>query len=175
MVTVVLPGKENKACAKALCAVLERFGGAVFADETEISDFAPVASVYFVCNGKQIKAVPPRESVFVLTGDKFRCTLQKENVFRYIIADADALTDAPQNSITVGMGKDSQISVSSVEDTHLQICIQRPLQTFSGKEILPCEFSVTRTAETDIKTALFAFTVLLLSDKADTEKLTVQL
>lgn len=170
-----MPGAENKPCAKALCAVLERFGGAIFADETEISDFAPVASVYFVCNGKQIKAVPPRESVLLLTDDKFRRTLCTENTFRYIITDADAVTQNIPNSITVGMRKDSQISVSSVEDAHLQICIQRPLQTFSGKEILPCEFAVTCAVTQDMKTALFAFTVLLLSDKADTEKLTIQL
>ncbi len=174
MVTVVLPGEENKRCAKALCTVLERYGGAVFADESEISDFAPVASVFFVCNGKQIKAVP-RASVLLLTDEKFQTNILQNGAYRYIVADADTVLCTIPNSITVGMGKESLISVSSIEDSHLQICIQRPVKTFSGKEILPCEFSVYCAEKQDVKTVLFAFAVLLLSDKADTEKLTVQI
>ncbi|MGN0571339.1 MAG: hypothetical protein ACI4K9_04085 [Candidatus Fimenecus sp.] len=175
MVTVVFPGAENKACAKAVCAILERFGGAIFADETEISDFAPVASVFFVYNGERTKTVPKKMSVLLITDKnseniQFDCT-----PFAYRILDADTVLKSVPNSITVGMGKDSDISVSSIEDTHLQICIQRPLKTFSGKEVLPCEFSVSYSEKQDIKTILFAFTVLLLCDKADTEKLTIQL
>ncbi|MGN0520589.1 MAG: hypothetical protein ACI4LB_07590 [Candidatus Fimenecus sp.] len=175
MVTVVFPGAENKACAKEICAILERFGGAIFADETEISDFAPVASVFFVCNGQGVKSVPPKESVLLIT-DKNIGKAQADGLpFAYRILDTDTVLESIPNSITVGMGKGSQISISSATGTHLQICIQKPLTTFSGKEILPCEFSVTCSEKQDIKTVLFAFAVLLLSDKADTEKLTMQI
>lgn len=173
MVTVVFPGAENKACAKAVCAALERFGGAIFADGTEISDFAPVASVFFVYNGNGVHAVPPKASILLLSGKNSAHIHCRRASFTYQILDADTVAADSPNSISVGMGKDSQISISSASDTKLQICIQKPLKTFSGKEILPCEFSVRRPQKQDIKTVLFAFTVVLLCDKADTDKLTL--
>ena len=175
MVTVVFPGAENKACAKEMCAILERFGGAIFADETEITDFAPVASVFFVCNGEGIKSVPPKESILLIAGKDSKKLQMNCTPFAYRILDTDTVSESVPNSITVGMGKTCQISVSSATRTHLQICIQKPLKTFSGKEVLPCEFSVTFAEHQDIKTVLFAFAVLLLFDKADTEKLTIQI
>lgn len=175
MVTVVFPGAENKSCAKKICAILERFGGAIFANETEITDFAPVASVFFVYNGEGIKSVPQKESILLITGKDSKKLQADCAPFGYRILDADTVSKTDPQSITVGMGKDSQISVSSATSTHLQICIQKPLKTLSGKEVLPCEFSVTCAEHQDIKTVLFAFAVLLLCDKADTEKLTIQI
>lgn len=175
MVTIVFPGRENKACAKALCAILERFGGAVYADETEISDYAPVASQYFVCNAKRFCRVPTRESVLLLTDTKHAPKALQKSPFGRVVADADITPRPTGSAVLVGMRKDSQITVSSVESDRLQICIQKALTTFSGREILPCEFSVVRTANTDLKTALFAFAVLLLSDKADTATLKMKL
>lgn len=175
MVTIVFPGRENKACAKALCAILERFGGAVFADETEISDYAPVASQYFVCNANRLCRVPMRESVLLLTDTKHIPKMLSEMNFGRVVADSDSTPCTTENAVIVGMRKDSQITVSSVDSDRLQICVQKALKTFSGKEILPCEFSVACTANTDLKTALFAFAVLLLSDKADTVTLKMKL
>lgn len=175
MVTVVFPGAKNKTNAKAVCAALEHFGGAIFADGTEITDFAPVASVFFVYNGECIKSVPKRESVLLLTEDAPKTPLAVQKSFAYVLTSGPD-PDASQNScLSVGMGKDCDISVSSVEDMHLQICLQRPLKTFSGKEILPCEFSVQCKEKIDLETALFAFSVLLLCDKADTKSLKIQL
>lgn len=175
MVTVVFPGAENKACAKAVCAALERFGGAIFADGTEISDFAPVASVFFVYNGESIKSVPKRESVLLLTEDAPKTSSAVQNEFAYVLTSAPSADIAKKSCLSVGMGKDCDISVSSIEGMHLQICLQRTLKTFSGKEILPCEFSVQCKEKMDLKPALFAFSVLLLCDKANTKELKIQL
>lgn len=172
---MVLKGAKNKACAKGVCAVLERFGGAIFADETEISDFAPVASTFFVYNGECIKSVPKRESVLLLTEDAPKTPFAVRKSFAYVLTNAPCADVSEKNCLSVGMGKDCDISVSSVEDMHLQICLQRTLKTFSGREILPCEFSVQCKEKIDLKTALFAFSVLLLCDKADTKKLKIQL
>ena len=174
MITVVVPGSENENCAKELCCILEKFGGALFASKDSVLDFSAAFPAFFVFNTDTVRSVTTRHRLLLLPGNTKSGKIAKDCRFDRIIADGLSKSVCDDRFLTVGTGRNNCISIASADRDTLQISVQDILHTLDGAEILPCEFSV-QFHEASARTALYAFTVLLLAGKADISKLQLQL
>lgn len=174
MITVVVPGSENEICAKELCCILEKFGGALFASKDSVLDFSAASPAFLVFNTDTVRSVTTRRRILLLPGNTQSGKIAKACRFDRIIADGLSQESHDDRFLTVGTGRNNCISIASADRDTLHISVQEILHTLDGAEILPCEFSV-QFHETGARTALYAFTILLLSGKADTGKLQIQL
>lgn len=174
MITVVVPGSENEKCAKELCCILEKFGGALFASKDSVLDFSAASPAFLVFNTDTVRSVTTRHRLLLLPGNTQSGKIAKNCEFDRIIADGLLQDSRDERFLTVGTGRNNCISIASADRDTLHISVQEILHTLDGAEILPCEFSV-QFQEVSARTALYAFTVLLLAGKADTGKLQIQL
>lgn len=174
MITVVVPGSENENCAKELCCILEKFGGALFASKDSVLDFSAASPAFLVFNSDTVRSVTTRHRLLLLPGNTQSGKIAKSCQFDRIIADGLSKSRGDDRFLTVGTGRNNCVSIASADRDTLQISVQEILHTLDGAEILPCEFSV-QLHETAPRTALYAFTILLLAGKADTGKLQIQL
>ena len=174
MITVVVPGSENEKCAKELCCILEKFGGALFASKDSVLDFSAAFPTFLVFNTDTVRSVTTRHRLLLLPGNTQSGKIAKDCRFDRIIADGLSKSVCDDRFLTVGTGRNNCISIASADRDTLHISVQEILHTLDGAEILPCEFSV-QFQEVSARTALYAFTVLLLAGKADTGKLQIQL
>ena len=174
MITVVVPGSENENCAKELCCILEKFGGALFASKDSVLDFSAASPAFLVFNTDTVRSVTLRHRLLLLPGTTQSGTSAQNCEFDRIIADGLSKDRSDDRFLTVGTGRNNCISIASADRDTLHISVQEILHTLDGAEILPCEFSV-QFQEVSARTALYAFTVLLLAGKADTGKLQIQL
>lgn len=67
-------------------------------------------------------------------------------------------------TITCGMSSTDTLTLSSISDDTRTICLQRELETLSGKTVEPFEFSIKNCFSTDEFGLLAARAVLLLSE-----------
>lgn len=174
MITVVVPGFENEKCAKELCCILEKFGGALFASQDSILDFSAVTPAFLVFNTDVVRNITTRHRLLLLPGNTGSNKIAMNCKFDRVIADGLAQSNPYDRLLTVGTGQSNSISIASADAGVLHISVQEILHTLDGAEILPCEFSV-QYHDADARTALYAFTILLLAGKADPGKLQIQL
>lgn len=174
MITVVVPGSENENCAKELCCILEKFGGALFASKDSVLDFSAASPAFLVFNTDTVRSVTTQRRLLLLPGNTQNGKIAKNCEFDRIIADGLSQDGRDDRFLTVGTGRNNCISIASADRDTLHISVQEILHTLDGAEILPCEFSV-QFHEVSARTALYAFTILLLAGKADTGKLQIQL
>lgn len=174
MITVVVPGSENENCAKELCCILEKFGGALFASKDSVLDFSAASPAFLVFNTNTVRSVTTRRRLLLLPGNTPNGKIEKNCQFDRIIADGLSQDSCDERFLTVGTARNNCISIASADRDTLHISVQEILHTLDGAEILPCEFSV-QFREVTPRTALYAFTILLLAGKADTGKLQIQL
>lgn len=175
MITVVVPGKENEACAKALCRILEKFGGAFFLSEDSALEYAAVTPAFLVFNTASVRAVSSEASILLVGARMHPAQVSKQCRFDRIIADNPGAVHENEQLLSVGMSQNNTISIASVEQNTLHISVQAIVRALDGSEILPCEFSVQMTQAYGVRTALYAFCILLLSGKADAANLKIKL
>ena len=75
----------------------------------------------------------------------------------------------------VGVSRHITISEASDESNMLHIGVQSVVRSLGGAQILACEYSVTLSRPFDSRTALYAFSVLLLCGKTDAKSLKLRL
>lgn len=153
---------------------MEKFGGALFASKDSVLDFSAASPAFLVFNTDTVRSVTTRHRLLLLPGTTQSGKIAKDCRFDRIIADGLSQNGRDDRFLTVGTGRNNCISIASADRDTLQISVQEILHTLDGGEILPCEFSV-QFQEVSARTALYAFTVLLLAGKADTGKLQIQL
>lgn len=153
---------------------MEKFGGALFASKDSVLDFSAASPAFLVFNTDTVRSVTTRHRLLLLPGTTQSGKIAKDCRFDRIIADGLSQNGRNDRFLTVGTGRNNCISIASADRDTLQISVQEILHTLDGAEILPCEFSV-QFQEVSARTALYAFTVLLLAGKADTGKLQIQL
>lgn len=144
------------------------------ASKDSVLDFSAASPAFLVFNTDTIRSVTTRRRLLLLPGNTQSGKIAKNCRFDRIIADGLSKDRSDDRFLTVGTGRNNCISIASADRDTLQISVQEILHTLDGAEILPCEFSV-QFQEVSARTALYAFTVLLLAGKADTGKLQIQL
>lgn len=174
MITVVVPGSENEKCAKELCCILEKFGGALFASKDSVLDFSAATPAFLVFSTNTIRSITTRRKLLLLSENSRSSKIAKGCNFDRIIADGLSQDSRDERLLTVGTGRNNCISIASADRDTLHISVQEILRTLDGAEILPCEFSV-QFHDVAPRTALYAFSILLLAGKADPGKLQIQL
>ncbi len=87
MITVVVPGSENENCAKELCCILEKFGGALFASKDSVLDFSAAFPAFLVFNTDTVRSVTTRHRLLLLPGNTQSGKIAKDCRFDRIIAD----------------------------------------------------------------------------------------
>jgi hypothetical protein len=137
-------------------------------------DFSAAFPAFLVFNTDTVRSVTTRHRLLLLPGNTQSEKIAKDCRFDRIIADGLSKSICDDRFLTVGTGRNNCISIASADQDTLHISVQDILHTLDGAEILPCEFSV-QFHETVPRTALYAFTVLLLAGKADISKLQLQL
>lgn len=174
MITVVVPGSENEKHAKELCCILEKFGGALFASADSVLDFSAAAPAFLVFSTDTVRTITTRHKLLLLCANTTNSKISKSCKFDRIIADGFNLAHNCDGLLTVGTGRNNAVSIASADADTLHISVQEIVHTLDGAEILPCEFSVY-FQNVSARTALYAFSVLLLAGKADPGKLQIQL
>ncbi len=175
MITVVVLGRENENTAKAICRILEKFGGAYFLSGDSIQDYSAITPSFLVFNTDTVNELPDGSNILLLCDGVQNVKISKSCRFDRMIADCARENIAKDGVVTVGMRRQNDVSISSVEADSVHIAVQKLIKTLSGKEILPCEFSVACGADLDKNALLYAFTLLLLTERADTAVLTLRL
>ncbi len=171
MITAVVGGAENAVCAKELCRILEKFGGAFFVSQNCVLDYSAIAPEFLVFNTDVVREISSQYTVLLLGEHTAHMHIGKGCRFDRVIAEGRQEKIPHENIISVGMRQSNLISIASVENGTYSISVQKTIRAFDGREILPCEFSVICQKAFAPQTVLFAFTLLLLSGKADTAKL----
>lgn len=174
MMTVVISGQENAPLAVEICRILEKFGGACLVSHGSVQAFYAISPSFLLFHTDTVRALPEKDTVFLQT-DATVPMLSGSCRFRWAIAEGGAEPSCAAETITVGMGRQSDVGISSTESGHLHIAVQNAVHTRTGKEILPCEFTVLGGESLPHDALLYAFTLLLLSEKADADALTVKL
>lgn len=175
MITVVISGRENEALAMDICRILEKFGGACLVSKDSVQVYFAIAPNFLLFHTDSVRALPEKNTVLLQTDMHSIKSIAENCRFDCIITEcAEKETLMPQ-AITVGMCAQNDIGISSTESSCIHIAVQNTIHTLSGKEILPCEFSVLVSENTSRSALLYAFTLLLLTEKADMDTLTLKL
>lgn len=175
MITVIVPNSENETLIKEICCILEKFGGACFVSQNSVQDFFAVSPSFLFFLTDTVCTVPSKNTVLLHTDTDADIKLPKNCRFERIITDYTENKIQKSKVISVGMRRQNDISISSTESGNMHIAVQNTVYTLSGKEILPCEFSVLGNTTAQHNAILYAFTLLLLAEKTDTETLIIKL
>lgn len=175
MITVVLSGQENASLAVEICRILEKFGGACLVSQDSVQAYFAIAPSFLLFHADSVRALPEKNTVLLQTDAKCAPKTEEDCRFDCIITESTAEKHGAAQIITVGMGRQNDIGISSTESGHLHIAVQNTVHTLTGKEILPCEFTVLGAEDVPHSALLYAFALLLLTEKIDHELLTVKL
>lgn len=175
MITVIVPNSKNETLAKEICCILEKFGGACLVSPNSVQDFFAVSPSFLLFLTDTVCAVPEKNTVLLHTDADTDIKIPESCRFDRIITEYTESDIRKADVISVGMCRQNDISISSMESGHMHIAVQNTVRTLFGKQILPCEFSVLGKTDVQHSVILYAFTLLLLSEKADTEALTIKL
>ncbi len=77
-------------------------------------------------------------------------------------ASIDALSRRMAYVLTYGMGSKATLTVSSIEDTHMVLCLQRAVTDLCGNVIEPQEFSVSLMGDCDPDFVMLVAGMLLI-------------
>lgn len=175
MITAVVIGRENAELARALCQMLEKFGGAFFLSPDSIVDYCAITPEFLIFNTDFVGELTCTYSILLLGGQNAQQVVSDGGRFDCVISDGTQSTFGGSPVLSVGMRQDCDISIASMENNTYSISVQRPLRTLDGEEILPCEFCVECGQSRTPQAVLYAFTLLLLSGKADMQTLKMKL
>lgn len=175
MITAVVVGRENAEFSRTLCQMLEKFGGAFFLSPDSIVDYCAITPEFLIFNTDFVEELTCTYSVLLLVGQSASHAVSEGCRFDCVISDGTQSTFGGSPVLSVGMRQDCHISIASMENNTYSISVQKPLRTLDGKEILPCEFCVECGQNSTPQAVLYAFTLLLLSDKADMKTLKMKL
>lgn len=175
MITAVVIGRENALLSRTLCQMLEKFGGACFLSPDCIVDCCAITPEFLIFNTDFIKELTCVYSVLLLAGQEAHSAAARDCRFDCVISDGTQSTFGGSPVLSVGMRQDCDISIASMENNTYSISVQKPLRTLDGEEILPCEFCVECGQSRTPQAVLYAFTLLLLSGKADMQTLKMKL
>ena len=95
---------------------------------------------------------------------------------KYVFLNSDLelifgiLEDLDLTIITYGFNNKATISISSIEENSIWICLQRTIKTLQGKQIEPQEFEVVRPENMEINSFLGTIGICLLYEKSVFEK-----
>lgn len=175
MITVVLSGRNVESLAAEICRILEKFGGACLVSRDSVQAYFAIAPSFLLFHADTVRALPERNTVFLQTDVTCEPKVEKNCKFDCIITESTSEKHCAAQVVTVGMGRQNDIGISSTESGHLHIAVQNTVHTLAGKEILPCEFSVLGAENFAHSALLYAFALLLLAEKIDHDLLTVKL
>ena len=175
MITVVLSGRNVESLAAEICRILEKFGGACLVSHDSVQAYFAIAPSFLLFHADTVRALPEKNTVFLQTDATCEPKVETNCKFDCIITESTSEMHCAAQVVTVGMGRQNDIGISSTESGHLHIAVQNTVHTLAGKEILPCEFSVLGAENFAHSALLYAFTLLLLAEKTDSNALTVKL
>lgn len=175
MITVVISGQENASLAVEICRILEKFGGACLVSQDSVQAYFAISPSFLLFHTDTVRALPEKDTVFLQTDTKTALKLSKDCRVQCVITECPTEATCAPQTVTVGMGRQNDIGISSTESGHLHIAVQNTVHTLAGKSILPCEFTVLGGEDVPHSALLYAFTLLLLSEKIDHDLLTVKL
>lgn len=174
MTTVVTT--ESVQNAKELCRIFENFGGAFFLSKDSVLDFSAVPPEFLVFCTDNIREIPAEKTILLSDGSASLPRVVPSNRFdRILVFEPTENIETTENMLSVGLSRHSTISIASAESNMLHISVQSIVRTLDGAQILPCEYSVTLSRPFDSRTALYAFSVLLLCGKTDAKSLKLRL
>ena len=175
MITVVQSGRNVESLAAEICRILEKFGGACLVSHDSVQAYFAIAPSFLLFHADTVRALPEKNTVFLQTDATCEPKVEKNCKFDCIITESTSEMHCAAQVVTVGMGRQNDIGISSTESGHLHIAVQNTVHTLTGKEILPCEFSVLGAENFAHSALLYAFALLLLAEKIDHDLLTVKL
>lgn len=175
MITVVLSGRNIESLAAEICRILEKFGGACLVSHDSVQAYFAIAPSFLLFHADTVRALPEKNTVFLQTDATCEPKVETNCKFDCIITESTSEMHCAAQVVTVGMGRQNDIGISSTESGHLHIAVQNTVHTLAGKEILPCEFSVLGAENFAHSALLYAFALLLLAEKIDHDLLTVKL
>lgn len=175
MITVVLSGRNVESLAAEICRILEKFGGACLVSHDGVQAYFAIAPSFLLFHADTVRALPEKNTVFLQTDATCEPKVETNCKFDCIITESTSEMHCAAQVVTVGMGRQNDIGISSTESGHLHIAVQNTVHTLAGKEILPCEFSVLGAENFAHSALLYAFALLLLAEKIDHDLLTVKL
>lgn len=173
MITVVMPGRQNEVLAMDICRILEKFGGACLVSHDRVQAYFAITPSFLIFSTDTVRALPEKNTILLQTDTNI--TAETHCKFDCVITERTEQVFRTPQVITVGMGAQNDIGISSTESGNMHIAVQNTVHTLSGKEILPCEFSLLGGRQMQPNTLLYAFTLLLLAEKANADTLTVKL
>ena len=141
-----------------------------------VLDFSAVQPEFLVFCTDSVREIPSEKTVLLLDGSAKLPRIVSPNRFdRILVFEPSENVKGAENMLSVGLSRHSTISVASTESNMLHISVQSVVRTLDGAQILPCEYSVTLSRPFDSRTALYAFSVLLLCGKTDAKSLMLRL
>ncbi len=141
-----------------------------------VLDFSAVPPEFLVFCTDSVREIPSEKTVLLLDGSAKLPRIVSPNRFdRILVFEPSENVKGAENMLSVGLSRHSTISIASAESNMLHISVQSIVQTLDGMQILPCEYSVTLSKPIDSRTALYAFSVLLLCGKTDAKSLKLRL
>lgn len=141
-----------------------------------VLDFSAVPPEFLVFCTDSVREIPSEKTVLLLDGSAKLPRIISPNRFdRILVFEPSENVNAAENMLSVGLSRHSTISVASTESNMLHISVQSVVRTLDGAQILPCEYSVSLSKPLDSRTALYAFSVLLVCGKTDAKSLKLRL
>ncbi len=141
-----------------------------------VLDFSAVPPEFLVFYTDNVREIPAEKTILLLDGSANLPRVVPSNRFdRILVFEPSENVKGAENMLSVGLSRHSTISVASTESNMLHISVQSVVRTLDGAQILPCEYSVSLSRPLHSRTALYAFSVLLLCGKTDAKSLKLRL
>lgn len=168
MTTIILYGLTGGFVAEDIKRVLSNYGmisvcGSNIKENKGESDFLIIEYT--------TKAnINTSSGIIVMTGEISSASqLKLPQDFKGIVYSGDVgalelLMDNGIETITCGMANTDTLMLSSVGDDTASVCLQRKIETLSGKEIEPREYPIKLKERITDYALLAAFGILLLTD-----------
>ncbi len=173
MVKIILYGNQADArLTLPLCRVLSENGGVLYAGAGGIAEYSPVTPQFFVfetdalpfCSADKalilFKSEPSANQPFFSPSESVAAIAEGGNSTAFIHAKRLAIP-----MITYSMGAGNCLSVSSIDDCHAVISVNKSLTLLSGKILEPCEIAVRASRKLDSHSLLPVCAVMILCER----------
>lgn len=167
MTTVILYGKNGNKIADEICGMLKPYGIARATRNKLVFDSDSPSFLLFECNDIEKINIP--QGILVIVGNVAENSeLKIKGNFRgvFFSSDKDALQllkNTDVSVITCGMAEEDTLSLSSIKEDSVNICINRKIKTLNGNIIEPQEHKINLKSPITDYSLLAASAILLCS------------
>lgn len=166
---IVCGNDDNLIFSKTLCRLLFKFGGALLLSDKAVADYSLKDNDFTVFETEALPEILFDSGIVIF----------KENPQFFALPHAERLfyisnfNEGSPNTFVCSMSKDSDLTVSSVQDGKIMISLLREKASATGKKIEPCEIAVLTEESFDSYPLLCFVAILLISGKISSNEIKI--